>query len=86
MRKSGCILAVLWLLCGPVPLMPAHNGRPAPNNVAGREFPRIHDDLQVTFRVKAPDAQKVQVAPRGDDNGLGRGPTTCSATAMAYEH
>jgi len=86
MRKSRFILAVLWVLCGSVPVMPAHNGRPAPNNMAGREFPKIHDDLRDTFRVKAPDAEKVQVAPRGNDNGLGRGPTTCSATAMVYGH
>jgi enterochelin esterase-like enzyme len=28
----------------------------------------------VTFRVNAPTAQKVQVMPGGDDNGLGKGP------------
>jgi enterochelin esterase-like enzyme len=32
---------------------------PAPTNIRGAEHPRIHDDLRVTFRVKAPDAQKV---------------------------
>ena len=32
---------------------------PAPTNVQGAEYPRIHPDLQVTFRIKAPDAQKV---------------------------
>jgi enterochelin esterase family protein len=50
----------------------ADDGRPAPSNVAGREFPRIHDDLRITFRVKAPDAQNVQVVPRND--GLGHAP------------
>ncbi len=33
---------------------------PAVTNVRGAEFPRIHPDLRVTFRIKAPDAQKVQ--------------------------
>jgi enterochelin esterase-like enzyme len=32
---------------------------PAPTNIRGAEYPRIHPDLRVTFRIKAPDAQKV---------------------------
>jgi enterochelin esterase family protein len=52
----------------------AADDMPASSNVPGREFPKIHSDLRVTFRVKAPEASKVQLAPRGDDNGLGRGP------------
>lgn len=32
---------------------------PAPSNIRGAEYPRIHPDLRVTFRIKAPDAQKV---------------------------
>jgi 1,4-alpha-glucan branching enzyme len=74
MRKSRFVLAVLWVLCGSVSPMSAADGQPAPSNVAGREFPNVHDDSRVTFRVKAPDAQKAQVAPRGDDSGLGRRP------------
>jgi enterochelin esterase-like enzyme len=35
---------------------------PAPSNVRGAEYPRIHPDLRVTFRIKAPDAQKVEFA------------------------
>ena len=35
---------------------------------------RSDSDLRVTFRLKAPDARKVQFQPGGDDNGLGRGP------------
>jgi enterochelin esterase-like enzyme len=34
-------------------------GVPASTNIRGAEYPRIHDDLRVTFRIKAPDAQKV---------------------------
>ena len=35
-------------------------GVPAPSNIRGSEYPRIHDDLSITFRIKAPDAQKVE--------------------------
>jgi enterochelin esterase-like enzyme len=48
--------------------------RPAPSNVAGARYPLIHPDLRVTFRIKAPEAKKVQVQPGGADNGLGKGP------------
>ncbi len=34
-------------------------GNPAPSNIGGVQYPRIHDDLRVTFRIKAPDANKV---------------------------
>ena len=33
---------------------------PATTNVRGAEYPRVHSDLRVTFRVKAPEAQKVE--------------------------
>jgi enterochelin esterase-like enzyme len=33
---------------------------PAPTNIRGAEYPRIHADLRVTFRIKAPGAQKVE--------------------------
>ncbi|HZY87727.1 MAG TPA: hypothetical protein VFE78_23005, partial [Gemmataceae bacterium] len=33
---------------------------PAPSNIRGAEYPRIHADLRVTFRIKAPSAQKVE--------------------------
>lgn len=55
----------------PARAVPA-DGRPASSNVPGREYPKIHDDLSVTFRVKAPDASRIQVVPRND--GLGREP------------
>jgi enterochelin esterase-like enzyme len=37
-------------------------GVPAPTNIQGKDYPRIHDDLRVTFRIKAPDANKVEFA------------------------
>lgn len=36
-------------------------GKPASTNVPGAEYPRILPDNRVMFRIKAPDAQKVQV-------------------------
>ena len=74
MRGTRCTLPAMIVFGAMASLAPAADGKPAPSNVPGREFPKIDDDLRVTFRVKALGAQKVQVAPRGDDNGLGRGP------------
>jgi enterochelin esterase-like enzyme len=34
-------------------------GVPATTNIRGQEYPRIQDDLRVTFRIEAPEAQKV---------------------------
>jgi enterochelin esterase family protein len=44
---------------------------PASSNVRGAQFPRISSDLRVTFRLRAPDARKVQLHPGGA--GLGKG-------------
>ena len=72
MRFQGIFaLAVLTSFSSP---SLAAEGKSAPSNIPDREFPLIHSDLRVTFRVKAPDAKKVQFAPRGDDPGLGLGP------------
>ncbi|MEW4570042.1 alpha/beta hydrolase-fold protein [Tautonia sp. JC769] len=32
---------------------------PAPSNIRGAQFPRIHPDLRVTFRIRAPEARQV---------------------------
>jgi enterochelin esterase-like enzyme len=48
------------------------DSKPASSNVPGSPYPRIHPDLRVSFRVNAPNAQKVQIKPGGD--GLGKGP------------
>ncbi|MFN0100559.1 MAG: alpha/beta hydrolase-fold protein [Bryobacteraceae bacterium] len=47
---------------------------PATSNVRGAAFPQVHPDRRVTFQVKAPTAEKVQVMPGGGNNGLGKGP------------
>ena len=39
----------------------AKDGKPASSNIMGAEYPKVYPDLSVTFRLKAPDARKVQV-------------------------
>src|SRR6476660_367582 len=52
----------------------ADDSVPAISNVPGAQYPRVHEDLRVSFQLRAPQAQKVQVQPGGGDNGLGKGP------------
>jgi enterochelin esterase-like enzyme len=37
------------------------DSQPASSNVRGAEYPRVNSDLRAIFRIKAPDARKVQV-------------------------
>ncbi len=55
------ILSLLMLICGTALGQGLADSRPATSNVMGAQYPRIHADLRATFRLKAPDAQKVQV-------------------------
>jgi enterochelin esterase-like enzyme len=57
---------------------PADDSRPASSNVLNAPYPRVHTDNRVTFRLTAPNAQKVQLQPGGADNGLGKGPIDMS--------
>ncbi len=52
----------------------ADGGTPASSNVSGAEYPRVHRDRRVTFRLHAPTASTVLVQPGGSDSGLGKGP------------
>ena len=65
-------LSVLAAACGLAWAQAGDDSKPATSNVPGAQYPRIHPDLRVTFRVNAPAAQKVQVKPGGD--GLGKAP------------
>jgi enterochelin esterase-like enzyme len=65
----GCLLAA-----GPLSAQPPAVSQPVWTNLPGAEYPRVHSDLRVTFRLQAPNAQKVQLVPGGNDNGLGSGP------------
>src|SRR5262245_17706869 len=67
------LLTLLVLACG-LTRVQADDAKPATSNVPRAEYPRVHPDGRVTFRLKAPDARKVQAQPGGADNGLGKGP------------
>lgn len=77
---KNVIFAVLALIGSAAWSQATDDSRPAPSNVGGAQYPRIHADGRVTFRVKAPLAQKLQIVPatgRADNNGisgLGAGP------------
>jgi 1,4-alpha-glucan branching enzyme len=50
------------------------DSKPAVSNVLNAQYPRVHGDGRVSFRLVAPNAQKVQLQPGGADDGLGKGP------------
>ena len=56
----------------------ADDSKPASTNVRTAQYPRVHADGKVTFRIKAPDAHKVQIHPVLNNyaylghNGLGQ--------------
>ncbi len=54
------LLLLVILVCG-FCWAQADDSRPAPTNITGAEYPRIHSDLSATFRVRADQAQKVQL-------------------------
>jgi enterochelin esterase-like enzyme len=77
MKKAAILLAAAVLLVsgGSARAQARDDSRPATSNVMNEEYPRVHPDRRVTFRVKAPDALKVQVLPAPRVwNGLGDGP------------
>jgi enterochelin esterase-like enzyme len=43
----------------------ADGSRPASSNVRGAQYPRVHPDGRVTFRLRAPDARAVKLNPGG---------------------
>lgn len=47
------------------------DSKPAPSNVRGAAYPRIHADLRVTFQVSVPTATSVRLQPGGHESGLG---------------
>jgi enterochelin esterase-like enzyme len=53
-------LSAVVLGCG-VCFGQSGNSYPAPTNIPGADYPRIHPDHSVTFRVQADQAQKVQL-------------------------
>lgn len=74
MKSLLFTLGLTAAIFGPLGAHAADDSQPATSNLPGAEYPRVHSDLRVTFRLRAPGAQKVQVVPGGNDNGLGQGP------------
>jgi enterochelin esterase-like enzyme len=70
MRSLLGLSFVALAVCG----AQSDDGKPATSNVPRAEYPRIHADQRVTFRLKAPEAKSVKVQPAGAENGLGKGP------------
>ena len=70
LRPAPYVLASL-LACGLMTVQ-ADDSKPAPSNVRRAEYPKVHPDGRVTFRLAAADAKKVQLQPGGGDNGLGK--------------
>lgn len=68
MRSSVAVLIAAVCFAG---RSTGDDSRPAPSNVRNAEYPRIHEDQRVTFRIRAGEARAVQLRPGGDENGLG---------------
>jgi enterochelin esterase-like enzyme len=65
MKKALTFLLIMLFtvnhLCsGQIPEYP-FDSKPASTNIQNAQYPRVTSDLRVIFRIKAPDAQKVQV-------------------------
>ncbi len=58
--RNTYLFLIVFLATAPVWGQPPAGSRPA-SNIPGAEYPRVHDDLRVTFQLRAPDARKVQV-------------------------
>ena len=67
------LLFVLIASIVPALAQDAADSHPAATNVPGAEYPRIHSDLRVSVRLKAPEARKVQLH-LGKDYDMERDP------------
>lgn len=59
--KTHAVLMGLLLASGLCWGQATDDSVPASTNIMGQQFPRVHSDLRVTFQLKAPEAQNVQV-------------------------
>lgn len=67
MKMAIPVTFAFLLLVAPAPspaqdTPPADDSQPASSNILGQPYPRIDSELRATFRIKAPEAQKVQVS------------------------
>jgi len=58
--RAKLLLLAIVLACGPC-FAQQGQSTPAATNIPGAEFPRLNSDLSATFRVRADEAQKVQL-------------------------
>jgi enterochelin esterase family protein len=69
MKRCDVVLATVAVLvslpCLARSQQPPADSKPASTNAPGQEYPRLDSQLRATFRVRAPDAQKVQVRVGG---------------------
>ena len=75
----GVLLAIVSLAGSAGWAQAPADSKPATTNVSGAQYPRVSSDGRVTFRIKAPDAQKVQIVPLG---GASNGLTSYAAAAF----
>jgi enterochelin esterase-like enzyme len=60
MKHTPFFVALALLAASVCPAQPSATSQPARTNVLGAEYPRVTDDGRAVFRLKAPNAQKVQ--------------------------
>ena len=63
--RISVISGALVFACAMCSAQDTSDAQSAPTNVMGAQFPKVHGDNRVTFQLKAPDAQKVQVSLSG---------------------
>jgi enterochelin esterase-like enzyme len=68
--RLACILTIAGLALGQADDAPT----PASTNVMNAQYPAVFADGRAMFRLRAPNATKVQLQPGGNDNGLGLQP------------
>ncbi len=86
----GLFLAILALAASIGRAQAPEDSKPASTNVSGAQYPRVSSDGRVTFRVKAPDAQKLSILPlsgmpeNNGINGLGKGPYEMTKDSQGF--
>ena len=80
MLKLASILTIAGLALGQAGDTPA----PASSNVMNAQYPAVFADGRAAFRLRAPNATKVQLQPGGNDNGLGLQPIDMTKGADGF--
>lgn len=74
----GAVLSLVFHAAGAAA---GPDGAPAPSNVNNADYPRIHPDLRVTFRLKAPNAKEVKLE---GGSGLVKNPLEMTSGADGF--